>query len=178
MSHLFQIYVPPRSQSPSPIVQPEPQRPPLTPTTPLLLTTNAALKVPIATKPGSPGLTDITKILRRLTPSRASSSGDNTASAIQSTMPAIVPPAHQRSSSAGPPGAVSGKGPGKGKGKKFRRSWSSQKRADYNFLTENDIQGIVMLEILGATDLPKLKNSESPPHPHPSIHPSTLHLIG
>jgi hypothetical protein len=62
------------------------------------------------------------------------------------------------------------------KRKKFRRSWSSQsqsqtqnqsaqqqqqsqgrnrkKRGDYNLWTENDLQGIVMLEILGATDLP------------------------
>jgi hypothetical protein len=71
------------------------------------------------------------------------------------------------------------------KRKKFRRSWSSQsqtqtqsaqqqqqsqgrnrkKRGDYNFSTENDIQGIVMLEILGATDLPKIKNSAFPTYP-------------
>jgi phosphatidylserine decarboxylase len=49
---------------------------------------------------------------------------------------------------------------GTSKKKKFRRSWSNQKKADYNFSTENDIQGIVMLEIHGATDLPRLKNSE------------------
>ena len=35
---------------------------------------------------------------------------------------------------------------------------------DYNFsaTASNDILGIVLLEIKGATDLPKLKNSESP----------------
>jgi hypothetical protein len=69
--------------------------------------------------------------------------------------------------------------------KKFRRSWSSQsqsqlqtqtqsapqqqsqnknrkKRGDHNFLTENDIQGIVMLEILGVNDLRRIKNSAFP----------------
>lgn len=41
----------------------------------------------------------------------------------------------------------------------FRKSWSS-KKVDYNFsaANSNDIVGIVMLEIQGATDLPKLKN--------------------
>lgn len=43
--------------------------------------------------------------------------------------------------------------------KRFRKSWSS-KKIDYNFSTanSNDIVGIVMLEIQGATDLPRLKN--------------------
>jgi phosphatidylserine decarboxylase len=69
--------------------------------------------------------------------------------------------------------------PGVEKRKKFRRSWSSQtqtptaqqqsqgrhrkRKADYNFSMENDILGIVILEILGATDLPKIKNSAYPP---------------
>ena len=35
----------------------------------------------------------------------------------------------------------------------------SKKRSDYNFSAANDIMGIVMLEIKGATDLPRLKNS-------------------
>lgn len=38
--------------------------------------------------------------------------------------------------------------------------WTSNKSAVYNFSAANDIVGIVMLEIRGATDLPKLKNSE------------------
>ncbi|KIJ60324.1 hypothetical protein HYDPIDRAFT_177428 [Hydnomerulius pinastri MD-312] len=41
---------------------------------------------------------------------------------------------------------------------KFRKSWSTNKRVDYNFSAANDIVGIVMLEIQGATDLPRLKN--------------------
>lgn len=44
--------------------------------------------------------------------------------------------------------------------KRFKRSWAMGKSAEYNFLAANDIVGIVMLEIQGATDLPKLKNSE------------------
>ena len=48
--------------------------------------------------------------------------------------------------------------------KRFRKSWSN-KKADYNFSTaqSNDIVGIVMLEIQGASDLPRLKNSASYP---------------
>ncbi|KAF9220448.1 hypothetical protein BS17DRAFT_797725 [Gyrodon lividus] len=42
--------------------------------------------------------------------------------------------------------------------KKFRKSWSASKSADYNFSAANDTVGIVMLEIQGATDLPRLKN--------------------
>ncbi|KAF9236303.1 phosphatidylserine decarboxylase-domain-containing protein [Melanogaster broomeanus] len=42
--------------------------------------------------------------------------------------------------------------------KKFRKSWLANKSAAYNFSAANDIVGIVMLEIQGATDLPKLKN--------------------
>jgi len=68
-----------------------------------------------------------------------------------------VPFLHQRSSSAGPGG--SGVRTGQGKKKKFRRSWANRGKADYNFSTENDIRGIVMLEIRGATDLPCLENS-------------------
>ena len=78
--------------------------------------------------------------------------------------------------------------PGVEKWKKFRRSWSSQTqlqtqtqsaqqqqqqsqgrnrktRGYYNFSTENDIQGIVILEILAATDLPEIKNSAFPTYP-------------
>lgn len=43
---------------------------------------------------------------------------------------------------------------------RFKRSWATNKSADYNFSAANDIVGIVMLEIQGATDLPRLKNSK------------------
>lgn len=43
---------------------------------------------------------------------------------------------------------------------RFKRSWAMSKNADYNFSAANDIVGIVMLEIQGAADLPRLKNSK------------------
>ncbi|KAF8836809.1 hypothetical protein BDN67DRAFT_910414 [Paxillus ammoniavirescens] len=59
-------------------------------------------------------------------------------------------PRHRRSASTGTIPTISTK--------KFRKSWSASKSADYNFSAANDTVGIVMLEIQGATDLPKLKN--------------------
>ncbi|OAX36809.1 hypothetical protein K503DRAFT_276257 [Rhizopogon vinicolor AM-OR11-026] len=73
---------------------------------------------------------------------------------------------HRRSSSASAiiPSPISPSGPpspasAPATKKLFRKSWSS-KNADYNFSTahSNDIVGIVMLEIQGASDLPRLKN--------------------
>lgn len=70
--------------------------------------------------------------------------------------PSPIPPrfVHRRSASAGsvPTMSTTAK-------KRFKRSWATGKNADYNFSAANDIVGIVMLEIQGATDLPKLKNS-------------------
>ena len=127
----------------------------MSPTTP---TANTGLKTPVVihpAKPGSPGLTNITKILRRPTPSRSPSYETPPVPSPSSVQSTPTTPSHQRSHSGG-------NGTGTGKTNKFRRSWSSQKKADYNFSTENDIHGIVMLEIHGATDLPRLKNSERP----------------
>ncbi|THH08914.1 hypothetical protein EW145_g2382 [Phellinidium pouzarii] len=47
--------------------------------------------------------------------------------------------------------------PSSAKMSKFSRKWRSRS-GDYNFNAANDILGIVMLDIQGATDLPKLKN--------------------
>lgn len=59
--------------------------------------------------------------------------------------------------------AGGGGGGGEKKRKKMlRKSWGN-KKVDFDFninaKAANDIVGIVMVEILGATDLPKLKNS-------------------
>ena len=43
--------------------------------------------------------------------------------------------------------------------RKFHKGWKRPK-GDYNLNAANDILGIVLLEIQGATDLPKLKNRE------------------
>ncbi|KAL4064564.1 phosphatidylserine decarboxylase-domain-containing protein [Scleroderma yunnanense] len=78
---------------------------------------------------------------------------------VPPTTPPMIPPltvtecGHRRSVSAGAvPTLASSK-------MKFgRMSWTLNKSAGYNFSAANDIVGIVMLEIRGAADLPKLKN--------------------
>jgi phosphatidylserine decarboxylase len=62
---------------------------------------------------------------------------------------------HRRSASAGsvPTMSTTAK-------QRLKRSWAMSKNAGYNFSAANDIVGIVMLEIQGATDLPRLKNSK------------------
>ncbi|EKM58743.1 uncharacterized protein PHACADRAFT_253246 [Phanerochaete carnosa HHB-10118-sp] len=55
-----------------------------------------------------------------------------------------------------PPSAVTVRPPAGGKAR-FPKSWGAKSR-HYNFSASNDIIGIVLLEIKGATDLPKLKN--------------------
>lgn len=59
-----------------------------------------------------------------------------------------------------PPSAVTARPPAGGKAR-FSKSWGAKNR-HYNFSASNDIIGIVLLEIKGATDLPKLKNSKYP----------------
>lgn len=44
-------------------------------------------------------------------------------------------------------------------GKKRRPKFKRSKASEYNFASNNDILGIVMLEIVGAENLPRLKNS-------------------
>lgn len=56
-----------------------------------------------------------------------------------------------------------------GKKKRLPGSWSGQKSNSYEFDADNDIVGIVMLEIHGASDLPRWRNSElflKSPTPH------------
>jgi phosphatidylserine decarboxylase len=199
---LSQMYDPPTAiQSPAPalaaapissIVQPAPVpfRPAITivstPASPTSTSTTptTAIQSGLRSKPGSPGLSGIFKILRRPTPSKSLSYDSETSPSPTPTPASGGTHQHERSSSGG--GGVT---PPVEKRKKFRRSWSSQsqtqtqsgqqqqqsqgrnrkKRGDYNFSTENDIQGIVMLEILGATDLPKIKNSAFPHNLSPTI---------
>ena len=61
--------------------------------------------------------------------------------------------------------------PGGGKKKRLPGPWNGQKSDSYQFDAGNDIVGIVMLEIHGASDLPRLRNSEfcfyfPTPHQH------------
>ena len=55
-------------------------------------------------------------------------------------------------------GATTTTRPAAAQKKTFRKSWMGKEK-NYNFNAANDIMGIVMLEIQGAHDLPKLKNS-------------------
>lgn len=110
----------------------------------------AALDVPAITVAPAP------------TPHGAPSTSISTSTSVTppSTALPMIPPlivtdgGHRRSVSAGAVPTLS---------KKFGRvSWSSNKSAGaaYNFSAANDVVGIVMLEIRGATDLPRLKNSK------------------
>lgn len=82
----------------------------------------------------------------RMLPSRQNSL-DSTQSSTSGTLPA------SSASTTSMPASANTK-------KKFRRSWvQTRKKSDYNFDPGNDILGIVLLEIKGAEDLPKLKNS-------------------
>ena len=70
--------------------------------------------------------------------------------------PSPAPSSLSRPSTPGTPSAVP---PTSAKRSKFKRKWASRNK-DYNLNAAHDILGIVMLEIKGATDLPKLKNSK------------------
>jgi phosphatidylserine decarboxylase len=50
--------------------------------------------------------------------------------------------------------------PTPGKRKKIPGPWHGQTSGDFEFEADNDIMGIVMLEIHSATDLPRLRNSK------------------
>jgi phosphatidylserine decarboxylase len=55
------------------------------------------------------------------------------------------------------PGSLPGE---KQSSKKMRPKFKRSKASEYNFVTNNDILGIVMLEIIGAENLPRVKNSK------------------
>jgi phosphatidylserine decarboxylase len=119
----------------------------MTPSTPTAL---GAAKTPISLKPPSPS-----GLIPKIFPKRSSSaSGGESTSAPGG---AVSSPA---SGVAAPPPSSSSSMSTTGKKKRFRH-WSS-KKADYNFSADNDILGIVILEVQGATDLPRLSNSKSP----------------
>ncbi|KAI0311126.1 phosphatidylserine decarboxylase-domain-containing protein [Amylostereum chailletii] len=98
-----------------------------------------AAKASPPSKPPSPKIkASIPKILRR--PQLSTSSSYDATSA---------PPTHR---------TVSSMTTSSEKRRRLRRSWAGPKKGAYDFDAGNDVVGIVMLEIEGATDLPKLKN--------------------
>ncbi|KAI0067215.1 hypothetical protein BV25DRAFT_1819523 [Artomyces pyxidatus] len=120
----------PPSPAPGNVYSPTPRRssPESTPTA-----TPVPTKPAPPSKPPSPSFKpSIPKILRR-PPISASASYDSTSSAAR------------------------GSSTSESK-KRLRTSWVGQKKADFDFNAANDIVGIVMVEIQGAADLPRLRN--------------------
>jgi phosphatidylserine decarboxylase len=120
------------------------QTPPLiavSPGTSSTSTASSVTKTPVSSKPCTPGL------IPKIFPSR-SNTGSSATSVSVPTLESGAPLAQQRTSGT----SSTTKKP------KFGKSWA-RKKSDYNFNAGNDIMGIVMLEVQGATDLPRLKNS-------------------
>lgn len=102
----------------------------------------------------------LTKGIRRptFTP-RSSSLGlslGTSSSSSGPTLSASEPPSGTATPTKGIPPSLASPG-----GKKRRPKFKRSKASEYNFATNSDILGIVMLEIAGAENLPRLKNSES-----------------
>jgi phosphatidylserine decarboxylase len=147
--------------------QPKPPPPELnlemSPSTP---TPAAMFKTPVpgrsSTRSSTTGF--IPKIFPRRYGSAYSDSGLGsplvTSTELQSSFSPNTPtPTHPRSSSGSSTPPIA---PASAKKKNFKRKWAARKKADYNLSASNDILGIVMLEIQGASDLPRLKNSQLP----------------
>ena len=136
-------------------------------------TASSVMKTPVlasaagSSKSRSPSFTK--KFLRRPNAKRSSSldstmalpaavSGPVPASPSSPNLPsgASTPALSASSSGAVTPGGRPAPSASKAR---FRKSWGA-KNTDFNFSAGNDIVGIVLLEIKGAVDLPKLKNSE------------------
>jgi len=108
-------------------------------------------KTPTALKPPSPGGGRFPKLLKRPTLPAMLSSRSVSSSAQQQHPPNAVAPSP---SIGGSSPELSGEQPARRKGK-FRRG---TRENGYQFNAENDIVGIVMIEILSAKDLPRLRN--------------------
>lgn len=160
---LSELYIPSTPQHLSRgIHHPQPHRAVTSPATP----TQAALaKTPVAAKPPSPSLTSfsIPKIFPRKSQARSASLDATASSSASGSIPSTptsssgvaTPPSTIVSGAATPTPRPSGTGKSK-----FRKSWGPKNPRGYNFsATSHDIVGIVMLEVQGASDLPKLKNS-------------------
>ncbi|KAI0635493.1 phosphatidylserine decarboxylase-domain-containing protein [Trametes polyzona] len=161
-SALPNLYIPPSDafvSDPAHIEQPAPRTaPPIVVDTPITPTPAAVTKTPQATKPPSPGFS-IPKMFPKRANTPRSLSFDSTmtgstaagsASGVSATGP--LSPSVSMSGSTTPVAR-----PQSAQKSKFRKSWGT-KAKDFNFNAANDIIGIVMLEIQGAQDLPKLKN--------------------
>jgi len=152
-----------------------------------LLTPSAT---PLPQSPSSPGF--FPRLLTRKIGSRRNSADVATLASI-ATAATTPPDAETPTPTAGggdasvtptqgsvTPTAVVSAVPASKKRPKFQRGWSTNKKAEYSLLQQQDVVGIVMLEIQGAEDLPKIRNSEyhlclNPPTPPRA--PRTCDLI-
>ncbi|KAI0706958.1 phosphatidylserine decarboxylase-domain-containing protein [Earliella scabrosa] len=183
-SRLANLYIPPAA-SPHYTAEPGSTEHTASSTeTPATPTPAMVAKTPQAVKPLSPGFRMPAMFPKRASTSRSLSvdsvptlSGGASPSPSSSRSPSATVSSTAVSSSLGaptaptstsgtttpviPPGTPAGPPtrppPTQHQKSKFRKSWGA-KGKDYNFNAANDILGIVMLEIQGAKDLPKLKN--------------------
>ncbi|KAI0073153.1 hypothetical protein K474DRAFT_1686324 [Panus rudis PR-1116 ss-1] len=160
---------PPALQTPHAITVPAPevavQSP--SPVTPTPATPTAATILKTPTLPKSPSAFSIPKVFsRRPTNSRSNSvdstgvsSGAITPSTSGTSVSGTSSPSTPLASPSGATTPLPRIQPGKEKEKaKFRKSWASKSTGFNLTASRNDILGIVMLEIQGAKDLPKLRN--------------------
>ncbi|KAI0671294.1 phosphatidylserine decarboxylase-domain-containing protein [Trametes maxima] len=166
-SQLANLYIPPSpsqgyvdiSEPPRVIEQPSPRPAVETPVTP---TPAAVAKTPMASKPPSPGFS-IPKMFPKRGSTPRSLSVDSTtgsiggASANAGSTAVNTPLPLSPSPSGGLTPTQTARPQPDQRKSKFRKSWGA-KTKDFNFNAANDIMGIVMLEIQGARDLPRLKN--------------------
>jgi phosphatidylserine decarboxylase len=135
---------------------------PMSPSTP---TPAALTKTPVPSRPSAPGF------IPKIFPRRYASAPPDPRSHSAPTTPNLDSPttfspstptptlaSHLRSTTGSTVPSVA---PTSAKRRHFKRKWATRQKTDYNFSASNDILGIVLLEIQGATDLPRLKNSLS-----------------
>ncbi|KAI0749177.1 phosphatidylserine decarboxylase-domain-containing protein [Daedaleopsis nitida] len=171
---LASLYIPPQRESrftaePGAVDQPPPVETPPTPTP------ATVAKTPQAVKPLSPGFRIPAMFPKRSSTSRSlsadsvptlpspsaspgPSSTATSSTAVSSSGGLTVPSSGTSTPVVAAPGG-SARPPMTQQKSKFRKSWvAGAKGKGYNFNAANDILGIVLLEIQGAKDLPKLKN--------------------
>ncbi|RPD72321.1 hypothetical protein L226DRAFT_537138 [Lentinus tigrinus ALCF2SS1-7] len=165
-ARLSNLYIPPSSSGQGYAAEPGSiEHPPTPPTeTPATPTPATVVKTPQAVKPLSPGFRIPTMFPKRHSTSRSLSvdsvttvstsptAGTSvTAPTSGASTPAILPPASPVPAPVRPTSAA--------QKSRFRKSWGAGGKGKvFNFNAANDIMGIVLLEIQGAKDLPKLKN--------------------
>ncbi|OSC96707.1 hypothetical protein PYCCODRAFT_1472429 [Trametes coccinea BRFM310] len=156
-NQLPNLYIPPSQgfvSEPALIEQPSPRPAVETPVTP---TPASVVKTP---KPPSPGFSIPKMFPKRGSTSRSLSfDSSTTMAAAAASSPSATAASSTSALTPSPSGGVTplARPQVTAQKSKFRKSWGVKPK-EFNFNAANDILGIVMLEIQGARDLPKLKN--------------------